>query len=417
MTVTVTATQPPVGAGSRVGAAAERPDPAILVPRRRPGYLGPVHIVQLLLVEVVVVAVLATLTHGAVAVAGAAVAGTLLLVPTLARRQGRWWLERRLMRRWFTLRRKASAMPYGDDARVAQLRRFAPGLFVQDVTAVDGASIGVARDDAGWYGVLALAPSTRGDHAGIPLDVLVSGLAEAEQPGVVLQVVVQTMPAPSIDTHPSSPAGYSYRQLLARFGAAPLPAEQATWIAVRLDARSLAESAPDDSADLDAAPGVVAALLRKVAKSLRHAGVAHRLLDADGLLDVLVRACDLDQTAYDPQPAQPREEWSEWRSPRLAHRSFWVRDWPAIAEAATWLRLLSGTPAVTTVSVTLAPEDGGRTADLRALVRVAAPPPDLAQVCQIVRRAAKEARAELFPLDGEHGPAVYASAPTGGGAR
>ncbi len=415
--MTAIVTQPPVGAGPRVDAAAERPDPAILVPRRRPGHLGSVHIVQLLLVEVVVVAVLATLDRGPVPVAVAVVAGALLLVPTLARQQGRWWLERRLMRRWFTLRRKASSVPYGDDARVAQLRRFAPGLTVQDVTAVDGASIGVARDDAGWYGVLALAPAARGDHGGIPLDELVSGLAEAEQPGVVLQVVVQTMPAPSIDTHPASPAGYSYRQLLARFGAAPLPAEQATWIAVRLDARSLAEAAPDDSADLDAAPGVVAALLRKVAKSLRHAGIAHRLLDADGLLDVLVRACDLDQTAHDPQPAQPHEEWSEWRSPRLAHRSFWVRDWPAVGEAARWLGLLSATPAVTTVAVTLAPEDGGRTADLRALVRVAAPPPDLAQVCQAISRAAKEARAELFALDGEQGPAVYASAPTGGGAR
>jgi type VII secretion protein EccE len=371
----------------------------------------------LLLVEVVVVAVLATLTHGTVAVAVAVVAGALLLVPTLARRHGRWWLERRLMRRWFTLRRKASAVSYGDDARVAQLRRLAPGLVIQDVTAADGAPIGVARDDAGWYGAVALAPSTQGDHGDIPLDVLVGGLAEAEQPGVVLQVVVQTMPAPSIDTHPSSPAGYSYRQLLARFGTAPLPAEQATWIAVRLDARSLAEAAPDDSADLEAAPGVVAALVRKVAKSLRHAGIGHRLLDADGLLDVLVRACDLEQAAHDPQPVQPHEEWSEWRSPRLAHRSFWVRDWPAVGEAARWLGLLATTPAVTTVAVTLAPEDGGRTADMRALVRVAAPPPDLAQVCQAIRRAAKEARAELFPLDGEQGPAVYASAPTGGGAR
>jgi type VII secretion protein EccE len=370
----------------------------------------------LLLVEVVVVAVLATLARGAVAVAGAAVAGALLLVPTLARQQGRWWLEQRLMKRWFRHRRAAAAA-YGDDVRIAQLRRFAPGLVVQDVTATDGARIGVARDDAGWYAVLALAQPAREGHGDLPLDVLVTALAEAGQPGSVLQVVVQTMPAPSVHMHPSSPAGYSYRQLLARFGAAPLPADQATWIAVRLDARTLAEAAPDDSADLDAAPGVVAALVRKVAKSLRHAGIAHRLLDADGLLEVLIRSCDLEQAAHDPQPAQPHEEWSEWRSARLAHRSFWVRHWPPVGQAARLLGLLSATPAVTTVALTLAPEDGGRTADLRALVRVAAPPDDLAQVCRTVDQAAKEAGAELFPLDGEQGPAVYASAPTGGGAR
>jgi type VII secretion protein EccE len=162
---------------------------------------------------------------------------------------------------------------------------------------------------------------------------------------------------------------------------------------------------------------VVAALVRKVTKTLRHAGIAHRVLDADALLDTLLRACDLEHAAHDPQPTQPHEEWSEWRSPRLAHRSFWLRGWPAIEEAGNWLATLSGAGAVTTVAVTLAPDANGSTADLRALVRVAAPPADLEQACQSVRRLADQAGADLFPLDGEHGPAVYASAPTGGGAR
>jgi type VII secretion protein EccE len=415
--MTVTATPQPVDAVAPVRAAAERPEPAILVPRRRPGYLGPVHIVQLLLVEVVVVAVLASLDRGTVTVAAAAAAGLLLLLLVLARRHGRWWLERRVMSRRYHRRRQASVVADGGDVRIAQLRQFAPGLAVQNVSAADGVQLGVARDDAGWYGVVALAPSGREDPDGLRLDALTAGLAEAEQPGAVLQVVVQTVPAPGVETPGASAAGYSYRQLLARFGALPMPADQATWIAVRLDARLLAESVPDDGADVDAAPTVVAALIRKVTKSLRHAGVAHRVLDADSLLDALVRACDLEHAAHDAQPARAREEWSEWRSSRLAHRSFWVRGWPSIEEAGRWLAGLSTAGAVTTVAVTLAPEAGGRTADLRALLRVAAPPDDLAQVCQAIQRAADQARADLFPLDGEQGPAVYASAPTGGGAR
>jgi type VII secretion protein EccE len=415
--MTVTATPQPVDAGARGRATADRSEPPMLVPRRRPGYLGPVHIVQLLLVEVVVVVVLAIMDRGVVTVASAAVAGVLLLLLVLTRQKGRWWLERRMMSRRYRRRRLASVVVDAGDARVAQLRQFAPGLIVQNVPAADGAQVGVARDDAGWYGVVALAPSTREDPEDLRLDALTAALAEADQPGAVLQVVVQTVPAPSVETPAASPAGYSYRQLLARFGAVAMPADQVTWIAVRLDARVLAEAAPDDVADVDAAPRVVAALVRKVTKSLRHAGVAHRVLNADALLDALVRACDLEHAAHDPQSPRPREEWSEWRSPRLAHRSFWVRGWPSIQDAGRWLATLSTAGAMTTVAVTLAPEEGGHIADLCALLRVAAPPDDLGQACQAIERVAEQASADLFPLDGEQGPAIYASAPTGGGAR
>jgi type VII secretion protein EccE len=414
--MTVTARSQPADAVAPTRAAAERPDPPILMPRRRPGYLGPVHLVQLLVVEVVVIAVLASVARDAVTVAVAAVAGVLLLCLTLARKRGRWWLEQRLMSRQFRHRRQVSAVA-GGDPRVAQLRRFAPGLVVQNVSAADGAQVGVARDDAGWYAAVALAPPSRERPEGLQLDALTAGLADAGQPGAVLQVVVQTVPAPSVETPAASPAGYSYRQLLARFGAAPMPADQATWIAVRLDARLLAEALPGDGATVDSAPDVVAALVRKVTKSLRHTGTAHRVLDADGLLDALVRACDLEHAAHDPQPVQPHEEWSEWRSPRLAHRSFWVRGWPAIEAAGNWLATIANVGALTTVAVTLAPDADANTADLRALLRVAAPPADLEQACQSIRRIADQAHADLFPLDGEHGPAVYASAPTGGGAR
>ncbi|WP_281369119.1 type VII secretion protein EccE [Phytohabitans rumicis] len=372
--------------------------------------------------EVVVVGVLASLASEIVAViAGVALAGVLLLLVTLGRRNGRWWLERRLMTRRYRRRRQtATATPYGDDARLGALRRLAPGLTVENVSVADGAHVGVARDDAGWYAVAAVTPSApmRDDPGLIPLDALAGALAEADQPGAVLQVVTQTVPAPSIDMHPSSAAGQSYRQLLARFGTVPVPADRTIWIAVRLDARTLAEAVADRDADLDTAPAVVAALVRRVAKSLRRVGVTHRLLDADELLDVLLRSTDLEPTTESAEPVQPRESWSEWHSSRLAHRSYWIRDWPPVEQAAALLDWLSTAPAaMTSLALIMAPDEDTRMIDLRGLIRVAAPAEELNQVCQAIKRGAQQARAGLFPLDGEQGPAVYASAPTGGGAR
>jgi type VII secretion protein EccE len=226
------------------------------------------------------------------------------------------------------------------------------------------------------------------------------------------------VPAPSIDMHPSSAAGQSYRQLLARFGTVPVPADRTIWVAVRLDARTLAEAVADGGADLDAAPAVVAALVRRVAKSLRRVGVTHRLLDADELLDVLLRSCDLAPTTQSAEPVQPREDWSEWHSSRLVHRSFWIRDWPPVDQAGALLDWLSTAPsAMTSLALILSLDDDSGMFDLRGLVRVAAPAGDLDQVCQAIKRGAQQAKAGLFPLDGEQGPAVYASAPTGGGAR
>ncbi len=413
---------PPVRAVARVGAVApaDPPGAAILIPRRRPGYLGPVSVTQLLLAEAVLVAVVATLTRDVVVAAGVAAAGALLLLLALGRRKGRWWLERQLMIRSYRRRRDATGTPAGDDPRLTALRRLAPGLRVENVTVADDARVGVARDDAGWYAVAALHPKppTRDDPGGVPLDLLAAALAEAGQPGAVLQLVVQTVPAPSPDTHPSSPAGQSYRQLLARFGGAPVPAAQDTWVAVRLDARTLAEALAGADADLDPAPAVVAALVRRIAKSLRHVGIGHRLLDADALLGVLVRSCDLEPRSRGEQVTQPREEWTQWHSSRLAHRSFWVRGWPPVAAAGGTLTWLSTAQAgMTSVALVLAPEDDPQLVDLLGLVRVAAPAGELTAVCDALTRGAREAGGDLFPLDGEQAPAVYASAPTGGGAR
>ena len=390
-------------------------DVAGVVPRRRQGHLGALSVTQLLVTEAALVATLVAATRGVVAGVVAGTVAVAVVAATLGRSGGRWWLEGRLVA-WQHRRRRTRAVGNGDGAALAALRTLAPGLTVQNVSAPDGARVGVARDDAGWYAVAAMTPTVPVPAGGapIPLDNLVAALAEADQPGVVLQLLTHTVPAPSLDAHPASPVGASYRQLLGT-GRVPVPAHRETWVAVRLDARSLAEAVIDHTADLAGAGEVTAALGRRVATCLRRLGVACRMIDADELVAALSRSCGLEFDGPG-DTAQVREEWTTWRSADLSHRCFWLRSWPPVEQIGALLDTLAAAPAaLTSVSLSLAAEPGDRT-DLRGLVRVAAPAKDLPRVCQLLIDGAARAGAELFPLDGEHGPGVYATAPTGGGA-
>ena len=400
------------------------------VPRRRPGYLSGVHVTQLLIAEVALVAALASVIFGPIFAIGAGIVGAILLVVTFARRGGRWWVERRVMawRYRRRLRGAAGARPAAD-TRLAAVRRLAPDLVVENVQVAGGGLVGVARDDGGWFAVASISSdaTVRDDPVVLPLDLLATALAEADQPGAVLQVVIQAVPAPGAEA-PTSPAGDSYQQLLASFGPTPIPADRSTWIAVRLDARALAEALGDRWADLDSAPAVVAALIRRVTKALRPHGVNPRLLDADGILAALVQSCDLEvpptgsyggsSSGAGSPAAAGNEDWSAWRSCRFSHRCFWIREWPSIDATAGLLESVFAAPtAMTSVSLILAPDYGDPAVDLKALVRVAAAPDQLADACRGVVRGVRRAKADLFPLDGEQAPAVYASAPTGGGGR
>lgn len=380
--------------------------PAHLLPRRRPGHLGQINLGQLLAIEAALLGTLAVLRQGALVVLAVAAGGIVLLLMALGRRQGRWWLECQMMGQRMR-RRRTRSVGTSVDHRMAALRHLAPGLVVRDVAAADSSQVGVARDGAGWFAVAAVEPGRE-----VRLDSLVGALVEVSQPGAALQVVIHTIPGdPGMAS--AAPANVSYRQLLASCDAQVAPADRVVWIAVRLDARLLAEVSPDDSADLDRAPAVTTALLRRVTKQLRRVGLEHQVLNANQLIDALVRASDVDGGVA---TAPPGEEWSRWRSTILVHRSFWVRGWPSAQPADALVRWLAAVPAARTdVALTLVPD--GETVDLRCLFRMASPAEQLDGLCRQVVQQAREHGAELFPLDGEQAPAVYATAPTGGGAQ
>ena len=369
------------------------------------GHLGALSISQLVLAEVALLMTAAAATRGLVpGLVTAAVAAVLLLI-FFARRHNRWWIEDRMVA-WQHRRRRRTAVDAGAGPILA-LRAVAPGLSVRDVSAPDGARVGVARDDAGWFSVVALTPTApvHQEAAPVPLDALVGVLAATEQPGILLQLVTHTVPAPSLDVHPASPAGGSYRQLALSLSPVAVPAHRESYVCVRIDARGLAEALLDHNADPEIAADLVASLGRKVATSLRRIGIACRVLDTSDLIASLARSCDVESGTA----GQVREEWTRWHSTRLAHRTFWLKTWPS--SASTISALLDWAAAVP------AAQTGEDDVAVRALIRLAArPEDDLAALEHALLNGVARFGGELRPLDGEHGPAAYATAPTGGGA-
>jgi type VII secretion protein EccE len=372
--------------------------------------------------------IVAAATQGVIPALVATVAAAALLTVVFARKQGRWWLEHRALTRDHR-RRAASRRELEAGPALAALRTIAPGLTIRDIrprrTArenhheIEDRPTGVARDEAGWFGVVSLEQSsqasrpdraTRPDQAApIPLDALISALAVTDQPGVILELVTHTVPAPTPDLPPSAPAIASYRQLLDTI--TPSPAYRETSISVRIDATTMAESVLDHTTDPAAPAELTAALTRKIATTLRRQGIAGRVLDAAELLALLARSCD----AHTPDAA---EEWTHWRSNHLLHRTYWLESWPhAITEIGPLLTWASTAPAAqTSVALIMEPVPAGDV-PIRAFIRLATrPDADLGVLDGVLREGVRRAGGELRALDGEHGPAAYASAPTGGGA-
>ena len=385
---------------------------------RRPGHIGSLSIAQIVVAEVAVLVVAAVATRGLVPGLIAGVAAAAVVAFAFARRHGRWWLEDRWIA-WQHRRRRAAALDTGAGPVIAALRTLAPGFAVRDVSTPDGTRVGVARDEAGWFTVVALTPAepVHQEAAPIPVEALVRVLADADQPGVVLQLATHTVPAPSLGLHPASLAGSSYRQLTGLFGPVPLPAHRESTVTVRLDARTLAEALLDHTADPEAAATLVAGLARKVVTGLRRLGVTGRALDADALLALLARSCDVEPWALAEGPGVD-EAWGHWRSARLIHRTYWLKTWPAAATEIGSLFGWAATAPAAQTSVALVLDAGaGDEVAVRAFIRLATrPDADLAALDRVLQEGVRRAGGELLALDGEQGPAAYATAPTGGGA-
>jgi type VII secretion protein EccE len=364
--------------------------------RPRRGRIGGVAVGQLVAAQVAAVAVLATFEQSdwvfvPVALGAAAVAGALF-----ARRDGHWWYEHALLR-WRFSRRRASRRAEAARGRAAPL---APGLSVREVSD-RGASFGVGLDEEGWYAAVAVLPGP-GPRGSRDLSLLrLAGLLQpVDLPVTTVQIGQQRPAAPA-----ARPAGV-------------VPDPDQVWVALRLDTGAAPAVAAHRGGGLDGVHRALAAALRRVVKVLRTAGLDGRALDANALATALVEVTGGTGTAEPPV-----EQWRVWRVGGTGHVCFQLHGQLGAELAEVAARL--GQPPVESYTVTVAlraaappprvgpPGAAGEQPLLTGVLRVAAPVAALEQALARAAELAAWAGMRLRRLDGEHGPAVYAAAPTG----
>lgn len=330
-----------------------------------------------------------------------------LAVVVLGRSGGRWWTER-LALRWRYGRRRAARPVPATDPRLAALTRLVPELSVRTVDD-RGTPVGVGQDAAGWFATVAVRHG-----GGLPLAELTRIFDGSGPPASALSVVTHAVPTPSFLLDRQQPAARSYLELAGQDGAAA--ADSVCWVSVRLDPRSASEAAYSRGGGLDGVHRALCTLVGRVTKAVTGAGLECQVLDTDELLDALVRSAGAAGVP-DLAGGGVAERWTNWRADGLAHTCFAVSHWPPLAGVNGMLGRLVRTPAAL-VSVVLLAEPGAAPEDvtLRGLVRVAAEPAALDDACRAARATVRTAGGRLRRLDGEQGPALYASLPTGGGS-
>lgn len=357
---------------------------------RRSGRPGLLTLARLLVFEALVVAALYVLSPRQWLTILVAVLAVVLTVLLFGRSHGRWWSESALL--WLRYRRRGGtvAVP-ADDPRLTALCELVPDLTVEDLPG----GLGMGGDGAGWFAVLEVATVAGAGGGGggagavppVPLAALARLATDAEQAGVVIQLVSHN-------------------------AAGPEGRERVVWVAVRLDAKAVAESTLAGSHRVDV-PAVLAEMVRRAEKVVKRRGLVARTLGADELVGALARSCDLLPAS---SAAAPREAWQVWHSHRLAHRCYWLASWPDTERGTGLLAQLADLPAtLVSIAFVLEPAFDGTT--MSCVVRIASLSSSLGLVCERAEELVRRAGGRLSRLDGQQAPGVYASAPSGGGAR
>jgi type VII secretion protein EccE len=427
------------------------PPPARRLPGGRRRLPGP-GVGQLVVAELVLFAVLAAVGRAPwlLAVVGVLAAATIAVL--FARRRNRWWYEYGLLRvsfrRWTRRTREAAGPPPTPagpavDQRRAGLRELAPDLAVDEVTERAG-TFGLAHDATGWFAVVEVittpapnppAQGPRPDGAGpvVPLRALaelVDGSAQLSR----VQLVMHAAAAPVARLTAWSPAAASYRDVAARLAGPVPPSESRTWLAVRLDAADAVLAAETRGGGATGVRRALSTALGRVGRVLSGAGLEYRMLDADGLLDALALSLGLAaQPGMPPMPAptgpartgpapaghaRTEHRWDRLVVDGYGQVCFEVTGWPPHGGRLT--AALAGLPAAwTTLSLVLGPHSdltAPGEVPLHGALRVAAAPDAIGPACEALDQAAYTQAVGLRRMDGEQGPAAYATAPTGGGA-
>src|SRR5690606_30545012 len=257
----------------------------------------------------------------------------------------------------------------------------------------------------------------------IPLERLERLFDETSVPVTAVQLVGHTTPV-GLSAYDNSAASRSYRELLGDY---PAVVHHKAWLAVRLGARDAREATADRGGEVEGVYKALASTAQRVSKLLGNVGVPNRILDAEGVREAVQQSLGV---AFAPVPGErTAEDWDHWYADGLRHVSYRITKWPADAQALhRTVDSLSGVPAAfVTVSIVATPgtsgkvnPDGrvtGRQLAVDAVVRLALDQASWESAQNQMLNVADQLGVRLQRLDGEHGPAAYASAPTGGGPR
>ncbi len=315
-----------------------------------------------------------------------------LLAPAVLRWRGRWWYEVAQAR----LRLGRPEQPPSVHALAGEGE--AGG-------GEAGGGVGIGQDADGWFAAMAVAPEGAGAQGSAARAPRLDTLVRFTDDRMSLQVLVHhPAAAPGVDA--ASPCVRSSQELRGALGVA---APAGVWIVLR--GRSRAAGA----GELDVGRRLRGALAR-IAASLQTRGFRARVLDGPELESVLRRSRVGPDQARTPA-ATAHESWRRWQTGRLAHVSFGATRWPARVPPdllADLGRVGDGIEGWTsmTVSGIQAPDRQRGPTGARLVVRIVAPVDQLAHATRRLRAHARALGVSLVRLDGEHGPAVYATAPT-----
>ncbi|MGC3859337.1 type VII secretion protein EccE [Micromonospora chersina] len=353
--------------------------------KRRRGRLGPVVVGQLVVLECAALAVWFATRGPAWLLGAVAVLALLAVVAAFARRGGRWWYEDMMLRRRLRRRRGRArgAAPAGDP----RLAALAPELSVVELTE-RGTRLGIGQDDRGWFAAVALTgrPGTQaGSIEAAVVDRALAVLADFTGPVTQTQVVSHTLvwyPAPG----------------------SPPAAHRTVWVALRLSVADARAETVSRGGGLRGVHRTVAAGIGRLGKALNAAGLGHRVLGREELHAAVVSGAGLDLA-----PESPVESWTGLRGGGWTQRCLALRVRPngslgALVDAVT----ATSAPSHTVAAVVL---PGGR--QLPPLLRVAAMDGHAEALVKVVRDVARRSGVPARPLDGQHGPGVYATAPVG----
>jgi type VII secretion protein EccE len=389
---------------------------------RRPWTVAGVHVLQLVALEVAVVAVLLVHREPWWVLAPVAAGAAVVLGLGLLRRDGRWaWqIAAARLRHLVGARRSPAPVPgaSADEAADDVLAALAGGGWVDAVT-VDDVSAAVLDHPGGMAVAVEAMPATESRFApgvvGLPSLAALLPAGDDADTRLTAQLVVQTVPAPG-RAGADDPVGVSWRELT---GGRPV-VRRRCWIVLQV------QRTPERSDPLELRTTLVNAV-RRVQRQVRKAGLRGHLLGPDearaGLLALAGARPDAAGRVelLDGGTGGSREQWRAWVSAGRRHVALRLVTWPDLGDAGagrSWVTALGEACPVPSVVAVAARRTPDGDLDVEGTVRLVlgADEPEGSAVDD-VRGAAHALGARLRRADGEQRVAVASTLALGGFVR